>query len=243
MIKDVFKGITAYRHSFRLINQLGLWKFYSIPIIISLLIGISIGFSAWHFADDLGSIISSLWIWEWGAETFAGLSTIMGGLLVLLLGLILYKHLIMAFSAPFMSPVSEKIEAHYFSDIHAHRQSNNISQLWRGIRINSRNLFWELLLTFCLFLLSFVPLLGFITTPLAFLVQAYYAGFGNIDYTLERHFRYNESVDFVKQNRGIAIGNGIVFMACLFIPVVGILIVLPLSVTAASKVTLERLQR
>ena len=67
-----------------------------------------------------------------------------------------------------------------------------------------------------------------------FIVQAYYAGFGNMDYTLERHFAYRESIQFVRRNRNIAIGNGIVFMLFLLIPVIGIIIVLPLSVTAAS---------
>jgi len=73
-------------------------------------------------------------------------------------------------------------------------------------------------------------------------VQSYYAGFGNMDYTLERHFKYSESIQFVRQNKGIAIGNGIVFMLMLLIPVVGIILVLPLSVTAASTETLKVLQ-
>src|SRR5690554_8052550 len=77
---------------------------------------------------------------------------------------------------------------------------------------------------------------------LLFLVQSYYAGFGNMDYTLERHFKYAESIQFVKKNRGLAIGNGIVFMLVLLIPVVGIILVLPLSVTAASTETLRVLE-
>lgn len=242
MIRDVFKAISAYRHAFYLINQLKLWKYYSIPVLISLVIGVGTGASAWWLSDDIGGFLSRFWIWEWGAQTFAYLSVFLGGLLVVLLGLILYKHLIMAFSAPFMSPVSEKIEAYYYKEKSAYRHTNNLSQLWRGLRINLRNLFWELGITLVLFFLSFIPLLGFITTPLAFLVQAYYAGFGNMDYTLERHLNYRKSIGFVKKNRGLALGNGILFMACLFIPVIGILLVLPLSVTAASKVTLERLQ-
>jgi CysZ protein len=74
---------------------------------------------------------------------------------------------------------------------------------------------------------------------LLFLTQAYYAGFGNMDYTLERHFKYRESIDFVRRYRGVAIGNGIVFMLLLLIPIFGIILVLPLSVTAASLKTVQ----
>jgi len=64
-----------------------------------------------------------------------------------------------------------------------------------------------------------------------------------MDYTLERHFEYKESVRFVKKNRGVATGNGIIFMLLLLIPVIGIILVLPLSVTAASTKTVELLNR
>ena len=146
----------------------------------------------------------------------------------------------MALSAPFMSPVSEKIETHLLgTQNHNHRKTSFSQQLWRGIRINVRNLLMELLLTIPILLISFIPIIGIFSTVILFLVQAYYAGFGNMDYTLERHFKYNESLDFVRKNRGIAIGNGIIFMLFLLIPVLGIIIVLPLSVTAASLKTVE----
>jgi CysZ protein len=80
------------------------------------------------------------------------------------------------------------------------------------------------------------------STVLLFLLQAYYAGFGNMDYTLERHFKYRESIQFVRKYRGIAIGNGIVFILFLFIPVIGVILVLPMSVTASSLNTVELLK-
>lgn len=242
MIKSTLHAVNAYRHSFKLINELGLWKYYMVPMAISLFTAVAIGLSAWGFSDDIGAFIARLWFWDWGAQTFAALSTILGGLLVILLGLILYKHIVMAFSAPFMSPVSEKIETHLYGKKHGHRDTSNSGQLWRGLRINLRNLGWELVITLPLLILGLIPVVNIVTTPLAFLVQAYYAGFGNMDYTLERHYTYRESVKFVKKNRGLAMGNGIVFMGCLFIPVIGIILVLPLSATAASVVTLERLK-
>ena len=60
-----------------------------------------------------------------------------------------------------------------------------------------------------------------------------------MDYTLERHFAYKDSVHFVRKYRGIAMGNGIVFMLFLLIPIVGVVLVLPLSVTAASTETVK----
>jgi CysZ protein len=75
-----------------------------------------------------------------------------------------------------------------------------------------------------------------------FLVQAYYAGFGNMDYTLERHYGYKESIQFVKRNRGLAIGNGVLFIAMLIIPIIGVILVLPLSVAASTTETIRLIQ-
>ena len=91
-----------------------------------------------------------------------------------------------------------------------------------------------LLLTIPILLIGFIPIIGLISTPLLFLVQSYYAGFGNMDYTLERHLSYRQSIQFVRNHKGIALGNGMVFMMLLLIPILGIILVLPLSVTAAS---------
>ena len=240
MIKNILKGIKAYTGTFKLLSKLGLWKYFGVPIAISIITAAVIGFSAYGLSDDIGHYISKIWVWESGKETFTTIANVIGGLVIVALGLILYKHIIMALSAPFMSPVSEKIEAHLLgTESHTHRKTSFKEQLWRGIRINVRNLAMELLLTIPILLISFIPVIGFFSTILLFLVQAYYAGFGNMDYTLERHFKYDESLAFVKKNRGIAIGNGIVFMLFLLIPIIGIIIVLPLSVTAASLKTIE----
>jgi CysZ protein len=242
MIKNILQGIRAYTGTLKLISQLGLWKYFGIPVLISILTAISIGLMAWGLSDNLGGYIAKVWFWEWGSETFRTISDILGGTAIVVIGLILYKHVVMALSAPFMSPVSEKIEAHLIGKSHSHRNTSNGAQLWRGIRINMRNLGMELLLTIPILLISFIPVINILSTVLLFLVQSYYAGFGNMDYTLERHFEVKESIQFVKRNRGIAIGNGIVFMAMLLIPVLGIILVLPLSVTASTTQTVALIE-
>lgn len=243
MINNILKGIKAYAGTFELISKLKLWKYFAIPIAISVFTALVIGLSAYGLSDNIGRFIANIWPWDWGKETFTSISTFIGGIVVLAIGLILYKHIIMALSAPFMSPVSEKIEAHLTGiEKHNHRKTSFKNQLWRGIRINIRNLGKELLITIPILLLKFIPVVNIFSTVLLFLIQAYYAGFGNMDYTLERHFKYRESIQFVRKYRGIAIGNGIVFILFLFIPVIGVILVLPMSVTASSLNTVKLLK-
>ena len=116
MIKSILIGIKSYTGAFELISKLKLWKYFVIPILISIVTAIFIGVSAYGFSDNIGQFISSIWFWEWGKETFTTISEIFGGLIIILIGLVLYKHIIMVLVAPFMSPVSEKIEAHLLGE-------------------------------------------------------------------------------------------------------------------------------
>ena len=244
MIKNILSAIKAYAGSFGLILKLKLWKYFIIPVVISLITATIIGFTSYGLSDNIGVFIAKLWIWDWGKETVTTIASFIGAVFVLVIGFLLYKHIVMALSAPFMSPVSEKIETYINRDLtHNHRKTSFQEQLIRGVRISLRNLSKEILFTIPLLLLSFIPIIGLFFTVLLFLVQAYYAGFGNMDYTLERHLNYKNSINFVGKNKGYAIGNGIVFMLCLLIPVLGIIIVLPLSVTAASVKTVALLNK
>ena len=71
-------------------------------------------------------------------------------------------------------------------------------------------------------------------------VQSFYAGFGNIDYTLERHLNVRNSIRLVRVNKGLALGNGLVFMGLLAIGI-GFLIAPPLAAVAATIETTKRL--
>lgn len=243
MIKNIIKGVKAYFGAFQLISKLKLWKYFIIPITISVLISTLIIILAYSLSDNVGHYVSSFWKWEFGKSVFEMISTFFSGVLIVVIGLVLYKHIVMALSAPFMSPVSEKIEAHLSEEKHEHRITSFQEQLIRGIRINVRNLLRELFLTIPILLIGIIPVIGILSTVLLFLMQAYYAGFGNMDYTLERHFKYKESIQFVKNNKGLAIGNGIVFMLFLLIPIIGVILVLPLSVTAATTETIKNIKR
>ena len=242
MIQDIYRGLQVYTGAYGLISKLKLWKYFVIPVIISVVVFAMIFISAYGLSDNLGEWMAGIWIWETGKVTFKAISTFIGGIVIFAIGLILYKHIIMALSSPFMSPVSEKIEAYFTGKPAKNYVSTNFSkQLVRGIRIGLRNLSKELLYTLPILILKLIPVVNIFSTVLLFLVQAYYAGFANMDYTLERHFKYKESVAFIRQHRGLAIGNGIGFLLLLLIPVVGVILVLPLSVTSASVIAVDLL--
>ena len=244
MIKQIFFGISAYKEAFVLLSKLKLWNYFIIPTVISLLTFLFIVYTAIGYSATIGQLLAEIWIWNWGKEIVMMLSSFGGGLVILVIGLMFYKYIVLAISAPFMGVVSEKIELHLNGGFYADcKKTTFIAQLWRGIQVNVRNLGMELFITFPLLLLKFIPVVNLFSSILLFLIQAYYAGFGNMDYTLERYFSFKESLGFVKKNKGYSIGNGIVFIGCLFLPVLGIIIVLPLSVTAASIQTIALLNK
>ena len=119
MIKGILNGLKAYGNSFGLVTKLGLWKYFAIPMAISLLTATIIIISAYGLSDNIGHWIAGIWPWEWGASVFEGIASFIGGAIIIVVGFILYKHIVMALSAPFMSPVSEKIEAHILGSNHA----------------------------------------------------------------------------------------------------------------------------
>jgi CysZ protein len=94
-----------------------------------------------------------------------------------------------------------------------------------------------------LIILSFIPVVGIVASMLILYVQAYYTGFGNMDYTMERYFNYRDSKKFVKRHRGIAVGNGLVFTLMLFVPIVGIMLTLPVATVASTVDTIDKIQK
>ena len=239
MISNLIDGLKAYLEAYQVISRLKLWRFFMIPMLISVLIFLNIVLVSISFSDEIGLYISSFWSWDFGKETINTVSMILGGIILISLGLILFKHLVMILSAPFMGPISKKIEDDFTGVTLQTQVSSPLTLVFRSIKISSRNLFRELLLSIPILILGLIPLIGFFSLFLLFLMQAYFAGFGNMDYTLERHFSYQKSIQFVKANKGIAIGNGLVFMLFLLIPFVGIIFIIPFSVTSATIATVK----
>jgi CysZ protein len=244
-VSDFIHGIRSYGKALSLIAELKLWKYFFIPALIGFLVGALILTLAFAGADNIGLWLTSLWPFEWGESVINGIANFLGGLIIIAIGLVIYKHVVMALSAPFMAPISEKIEIHLTGRKlnETNTASEYIRTLVRGIKINIRNLLIELLITLPLLILSFIPGINIFSTLLIFYVQSYFSGYGNMDYTLERHLNYNLTKSFVRKNKGVAAGNGFLFTLMLFIPVLGMMLTLPISTAAATVETIRKLEQ
>lgn len=238
--KDLKSAISDYSVGFKLLSQLKLWKFILVPAVIALVVATLIIWGAFAFSDAIGAYIADFWPFSFWENTIRLISNFLGGAITIILGVIVFRHVVMAFSGPFMSPISQKIEDH----IRGRKTKSELdfmTSLVRSIRINMRNLFLEILITLPFMLIGFIPILNIICGIIIFLFGSYFAGFGNLDYTLERHFKYKDSVSWVRKNKGLSTGNGVIFMLILLVPVAGILFVLPLSCAAATVSAVKKL--
>jgi CysZ protein len=236
MIKAFLSGFSAYFRALGFISQHRLWGYFLAPALISLVLGLLIFGTAWGVSGNLGDWLISFYPWEWGKSVIERIVTVFGAVFIIALGLILFKHLVMALASPFMSPLSEKTE-----EILSGRPSTAtfsaaqmLKDLVRGLRLAIRNIVRELFFTLLLFLVGLIPIFSPFVSIAIFIVQAYYAGFGNMDFTLERHYNVRGSVRFVRQHRGLAIGNGTFFLLLLFTGI-GFLVALPLGTVAAAQ--------
>ena len=241
-MNGLIRGIFTYLNVPNASIKYGLWPYYFLAGGISLILGVGLVYGSYSYGDDLGVWLASFIPWDWGANLVEQAGAWLGRIGILALSLIIYKYIVLVIVAPIMSPLSAKIERR-MTGLSTSEKFSILSftkEMWRGLRIALRNIWREVIFTLLLLILSFVPGFALITTPLIFLVQAYYAGFGNMDYFMERHYSVSGAVQYVRRNRGLAIGNGSIFLLLLTIPFVGFLIAPGISTTAATIAIMKR---
>lgn len=236
-------GATTYFKGLQLIAKYRLWLYFWIPVFISLILAFLVLNTAYQLSDEMGGWLVSWYPWEWGRGMVEKIASVMGGVSLVVFTLMIFRYIVMGLASPFMSLLSDRLEQRLYpgKETPPFELGRMLSDLWRGIRVAIRNISLELFFTILLLLLGLIPVFSPFVPFLLILLQAYYAGFGNFDYTLERRFSLRQSVKFVRRNRLLALGNGIVFMLLLMTGI-GVLFALPLGTAAGVVVCLERLE-
>lgn len=222
MIEDFFLSLRHTIQSLGYLFKPWVIKYLLISGFLSIAIYIMFFYLIYNFGDDLGHLLidrfTSENTWGWFISALEWLTRI----ILFVIIIFIYKYVVLIITSPIMSALSEKCEIKMMgSSKNTQSIMMQIKSMARGLRLSVSNLSKEITLVILLLLCSFLPLIGLVTTALIFLVESYFAGFGNLDFFMERRFNVKESKRFIQEHKGLAIGNGAVFLGLIFIPIIG----------------------
>jgi len=230
-LKDIQTGISSYGKAVEFIFRNQLAVYFLIPLFLNIVL-FWLGYS---FISTLSNqaieFIQSAWHsekWDfWGAGFLTGTINFFIWLSLRVFFFFLFAfwggYLILILLSPLLAYLSEKTEKIVLGTEVPFSAKQLLKDLWRGILLALRNFLMEMAATLLLFLLSFLPIIGWLSAPLLFLISAYYYGFSFLDYNLERRqMSVNQSIKYLRRRKGLAVANGSLFTLALLIPFVGV---------------------
>jgi CysZ protein len=147
----------------------------------------------------------------------------------------LFKYLWLIIGSPVFAYLSEKTEALLAGKEYPFNLGQLMKDIIRGIRLALRNSLWQTVYTVSILLLSLIPVVGWVTPVISLFVECYYYGFSMLDYSCERHkLSPSQSIAFIGNHKGLAIGNGLVFYLMHCLPIIGWVLAPAYAVVAAT---------
>jgi CysZ protein len=240
MLKEIIISLQAYYHTHRFIIKHRLWKWILIPgLIYSILFCVGIYLFYVSSSSAIEFMLQKSGIAEWIKNSWLSFLLIFAqiilNLILLLFYFSLFKYLFLIIGSPLFAYLSEKTEAIIEGKEFPFSFKQLMKDILRGIRLALRNMLWQTVYTISILILSFIPVIGWVTPLLALLVECYYLGFSMLDYSCERNkLSTAQSIRFIGRHKGLAIGNGMVFYLMHFIPILGWLLAPSYAVIAAT---------
>lgn len=243
MLKEIIIAIQSYYKAHHFIREHKLWKWIILPgIIYTILFIISIYFfgkTANSFTEWI-SIKTGLktWLDKSGSGLLRFIFTfgaIMFSLIQMLFYFSLFKYIWLIVGSPVFVYLSEKTDSIITGKEFVFNSRQFRKDMLRGIWIAIRNTLWQSVYMISIIILSLIPIGGWLTPLLALLVECYYYGFSMLDYSFERKkMNRAESIFFIGNHKGLAIGNGLMFFIMHIIPVVGWVLAPAYAIVAAT---------
>jgi len=230
-IKDFSFGLRTYTEAIQYIFKKRLAWFFLFPILLNIILF----WVGWEYIGDL-SQQSQTYLKEWldleNADFWgsAFLKATIGGFIWIVFKILFFLifayfggYIIIILMSPVFSYLSERTEKLKTGNDYPFEIKQFLKDIIRGVFIAVRNLIIELVLTVLMFILSFIPIIGWAAAIFLFFISAYFYGFSFLDYAIERKkMSIKQSVQFMRENKGIVIANGFVFSLCLIIPFCGV---------------------
>lgn len=243
MLKDIIVAIQSYYQAHQFIVKHRLWKWILIPGVIYCLLfcaGIYLFWISSGNAIDYLLSVTGLKKWMYTMEESWLKFLFIFGQVILQLVLImfyfsLFKFLFLIIGSPLFAYLSEKTAAIMDGKEFPFSFAQLLKDIGRGIKLALRNAFWQTLYIVSILILSFIPFFGWFTPLFALLIECFYLGFSMLDYSCERNkLSASQSVAFVGEHKGLAIGNGIIFYLMHMVLIVGWILAPSYAVIAAT---------
>ncbi len=243
MLKEIITAIQAYFQTHRFIIKHRLWKWILVPGLIYCILfclGIWLFLKSSNYAIDFVLLKTGAteWIQKMQNSWLSWLMIFVQIILYLVLLMFyfsLFKYMFLIVGSPLFAYLSEKTEAIMEGNDFPFSFKQLIKDILRGIRIALRNMLWQTVYAVSIFILTFIPVIGWITPLIALMVECYYLGFSMLDYSCERHkLSTSQSITFIGRHKGLAIGNGMVFYMMHVIPIAGWILAPSYAVIAAT---------
>lgn len=243
MLKEIVIAIQSYFRAHQFISKHRLWKWILIPgILYAILFFVGMYFFFTSSDNAVSYLSAQLGIDNWLEKQRSGFLSfifMMGGIMVRLLLIFFYfslfKYLFLIIGSPLFAYLSEKTESIIEGKDYPFSFTQLLKDIIRGVRLALRNTLWQTVYTVSLLLLSFLPVIGWITPVIILFIECYYYGFSMLDYSCERHkLSMSASIEYIGKRKGLAIGNGMVFYLMHIIPFVGWVLAPAYAVVAAT---------
>lgn len=218
----MLKGIQYFVQAFGWLGHPSIRRYVWISAFISILLFFGLAVSVVRVSDWFSELLSGWIPWDWAGEStlYQWLLHVMS--FIILLGT--FKYIVLIITGPLMSLISEKLENELSTQKTGRKVPGFFAGMTRGVAVNLVNVTKEMVYTIILFMLGFIPGLAIITTPLIFIIQGYFAGYGLMDFYLERYFSYGDSNKVVGREKIFAVTTGVIFVLIFSIPVIGMIL-------------------
>jgi CysZ protein len=133
------------------------------------------------------------------------------------------KYLVVILLSPLLSHLSQKVEFILTGNEYKFDWGLLIQDVKRGFRIAIRNIMWEYFFFITVYLIAKLGWSDAEESPLFYLIFVigfFYYGFSFMDYVNERlRLNVDQSVQFARKNRGLAIAIGSIYSIMIWVPV------------------------
>lgn len=243
MFKEILIALQAYGKAHQFIKQHKLLKWILIPGLLYLILFM---ISMYYFGKTSNlfiewlSLKTGLKAWLDGMnDGFLGFLFTIGGFFLWIIQMLFYfslfKYVWLILGSPVFAYLSEKTAAIMEGKDYPFSFQQLGKDIIRGIKLALRNSLWQTVYALSILFLSVIPVIGWMTPILAILVECYYYGFSMLDYSMERHKKSAaESIYYIGQHKGLAIGNGLVFYIMHMVPFIGWVFAPAYAVVAAT---------